>query len=150
MSLDVVQKLERENISLASFSKRIYAYCIDEVLISILFLIIYWNAFETAKSYEEIMMLVSNFVWQIITLKIIYQTFFTWYYGASIGKIAVKITCIDVEILDKPNFIASLSRAFMRAFGETCLYLGFAWAFGNIARQTWHDKTAKTVVIDVA
>ena len=38
MNTDVVEKLERENISLASFSKRIYAYCVDEVLISILFI----------------------------------------------------------------------------------------------------------------
>ena len=60
MNTDVVEKLERENISLASFSKRIYAYCVDEVLISILFMAIYWDAFNTANTYEQVMTLVSS------------------------------------------------------------------------------------------
>ena len=149
MNTDVVEKLERENISLASFSKRIYAYCIDEVLISVLFMAIYWDAFNTANTYEQVMTLVSSLIWQLIVLKILYQTFFTWYYGASLGKMAFKIVCIDAQILDKPSFMASLSRAMMRVVGEACFYLGFAWAFGNEARQTWHDKIARTVVVDV-
>ena len=62
---------------------------------------------------------------------------------------AFKIVCIDAQILDKPSFMASLSRAMMRVVGEVCFYLGFAWAFGNEARQTWHDKIARTVVVDV-
>ena len=149
MNTDVVEKLERENISLASFSKRIYAYCVDEVLISILFMAIYWDAFNTANTYEQVIALVSSLIWQLIVLKILYQTFFTWYYGASLGKMAFKIVCIDAQILDKPSFMASLSRAMMRVVGEACFYLGFAWAFGNEARQTWHDKIARTVVVDV-
>ena len=87
---------------------------------------------------------------QFIGLKIIYQAFFTWYYGASLGKIAAKIICVDVGLLDKPSFGASLSRSVVRVISEICLYLGFAWALGNEARQTWHDLAAKTAVIDVA
>ncbi|MBE2984685.1 RDD family protein [Campylobacter sp. RM9344] len=151
MSADtIIQKLERENISLASFARRIYAFCIDEVLISILFMVIYWDKFAQVTTYEETVLLASALVFQMVVLKIIYQTFFTWYYGASIGKIMMKIICIDVDVLDKPNLAASLSRAAMRVFGEMSFYLGFVWAFGNSARQTWHDKLAKTVVVNVA
>lgn len=53
MSDDIVNKLERENITLAPIGKRALAYAIDELLLSLLFLIIYWDIFENAKSYED-------------------------------------------------------------------------------------------------
>lgn len=63
---------------------------------------------------------------------------------------ALKLACIEVSYLDKPNLGSSFLRAVMRNLSEWAFCLGFLWAFGNEARQTWHDKLAKTVVIDVA
>lgn len=147
---EITRRLEREDIVLASFGKRAWAALIDETIISVLFIAIYYDAFAKAGTYEQTIAIVESLLMQFIALKIIYQTFFTWYYGASIGKIVAKIVCVDIGVLDKPNFMASLSRASMRVLGEMCFYLGFAWAFGNEARQTWHDKAARTVVINVA
>lgn len=148
MSMQIVEKLEKEEILLAPFSKRVLAYSIDECIVSFLFLIIYWDAFLSVMSYDEARNLTLNFFWQIVALKIIYHAFFVWYYGASLGQMLTKTMCINVEILDRPNFISSLVRAIFRLVSEACFYLGFAWAFANPARQTWQDKIAKTVVIN--
>lgn len=149
MSQNIIDKLQRENITLAPFKKRALAYAIDELLLSMLFLIIYWDMFEGVKSYEETVMMTSNLLVQILALKVVYQAFFTWYYGASIGKIVMKIICVDIDLLDRPNFKISIIRALMRVVSENIFFLGCIWALSNPLLQTWHDKFAKTVVIDV-
>ena len=148
MSMQIEEKLQNEEISLAPFAKRVLAYSVDELIVAFLFLIIYWDAFVAITTYDDARNLTINFFWQIFALKVIYHTFFVWYYGASPGQMITKTMCINVEILDKPNLTQSLVRAVFRAVSEACFYLGFAWALSNPARQTWQDKIAKTVVIN--
>nr|WP_230855950.1 RDD family protein [Campylobacter concisus] len=148
MSMQIEEKLQNEEISLAPFTKRVLAYSVDELIVTFLFLIIYWDAFAAITTYDDARNLSINFFWQIFALKVIYHTFFVWYYGASPGQMITKTMCINVEILDKPNLTQSLVRAIFRIVSEACFYLGFAWALSNPARQTWQDKIAKTVVIN--
>lgn len=148
MSMQIEEKLQNEEISLAPFAKRVLAYSVDELIVAFLFLIIYWDAFVAITTYDDARNLSINFFWQIFALKVIYHTFFVWYYGASPGQMITKTMCINVEILDKPNLTQSLVRAIFRIVSEACFYLGFAWALSNPARQTWQDKIAKTVVIN--
>jgi len=60
-------------------------------------------------------------------MKIIYQAFFVMQYGASLGKIAMKIRVIEIKTLDNPNVISSLNRAIFRVISEMLFYLGFLW-----------------------
>jgi len=69
-------------------------------------------------------------------------------YGASLGKIAMKIRVIEIETLQKPNVIVSLNRAIVRVISEMFFYLGFIWGMMDPSKQTWHDKSAKTLVVD--
>lgn len=148
MNDEILKKLNIEGMEVASVSKRMLSYAIDEVLISILFIVSYWNSFTLSDDFEQTVAMVSSLSLQFIVLKILYQTFFIWFYGATIGKIICKIICIDVVMLSKPKLSIALSRAIFRIISESLLYLGFVWAFGNELRQTWHDKIAKTVVIN--
>lgn len=148
MSMQIEEKLQNEEISLAPFAKRIMAFSIDEIIVSFLFMIIYWEPLSTSTNYDDARNLVLNLFLQVVALKVIYHTFFVWYYGASLGQMITKTMCINVEILDKPNLTQSLVRAIFRIVSEACFYLGFAWALSNPARQTWQDKIAKTVVIN--
>ena len=138
MRRSVIDKLENENITLASIGKRAVAWGIDKFLISVLFYTVYYEKFD-GLDYEQISALAMEMIPQIVLLEVVYQTFFTWYCGASIGKVAMKIMCVDVDLLDKPDLLNSFTRSF----------LGFAWAFSNPLFQTWQDKAAKTVVINV-
>lgn len=148
MNDEILKKLNTEEIEIAPISKRLISYAIDEILLSILFMVAYWDSFVLSDDFEQTVAMVSSLSFQFVLLKVIYHTFFIWYYGATIGKIACKIVCIDVIMLSKPKIGVAFLRAIFRIISESLLYLGFAWAFGNELRQTWHDKIAKTVVIN--
>lgn len=74
--------------------------------------------------------------------------FFVMQYGATIGKIMMKIKVIEISTLDNPSWLSALNRGIFRVISEMFLYLGFLWGMMDPARQTWHDKTAKTLVVD--
>ncbi len=146
---EILKKLQRERLKLASINKRAWAFFIDELIISILFYIIYAGSFSKATSVEAIIELTNILFFQVILLKVIYHTFFVWMYGATLGKIFLKIQVVSVEDFEKPNLMNSFIRSAVRILSEFIFYLGFLWAFFDKAKQTWHDKAAKTVVIDV-
>jgi len=145
---EIIQIFDRENITLATIKKRAFAYTIDEILISVLFLVIYFGQIPRDASYEETINLLNGLFTYIILLKIIYQTFFVWAYGATPGKMLVKIRVISTIDLGNPNMLYSLNRALIRIVSESLFYIGFLWAFTNPKRETWHDKIAKTLVIN--
>ncbi|OQX58472.1 MAG: hypothetical protein B5M52_05410 [Helicobacteraceae bacterium 4484_230] len=109
---DPLGQLERERLSLASIKKRALAFIIDEFLLSALFMIVLWDQLSGSASLEEIIVLTNAYALEYMAIKIVYQTLFVYQYGASIGKIMMKIRIIELR------------------------------------RQTWHDRTAGTVVVD--
>lgn len=144
----ISERLERENIRLASFDKRLFAYLIDYVIISVLFFVIYYDAFKNASDAWTMIAVINSFIWQLMLLKVLYHTFFVWRYGASLGKIVMGIMVLDSEILDFPSLPKALIRACVRIISELCFYLGFIWMLGNAARQSWHDKLSGTIVCE--
>lgn len=140
--------LKEQNFTLATNAKRIFAFGIDEFLISFLFILIYSGDIMSANSQFQATEIISNFIIQYFIIKTIYQTFFIYKFGATLGKYFCKIRCVTSDF-QNPNFSASFIRAVVRIISENILYLGFAWAFGNNLKQTWHDKVAKTLVVNV-
>ena len=149
MNEDIENILHREGITLADKGKRATAFFIDEILLSLLLLIALWESFAQTTTTEEVIMLTNSVVLEYMALKIIYQAFFIMQYGASIGKIIMKRRVIQVQTLQKPNVLIALNRAIFRVVSEMFFYLGFIWGMMNPSRQTWHDKTAKTLVVNV-
>jgi len=145
---EIAQLLNREHLTLASIKKRAMAFFIDEMLLSFLLILAMSDSFANAKTVEDIILLTNTYIMQYILMKIAYQTFFVMQYGATLGKLAMKIKVIDIKTLDNPSFTVSLNRAIFRIISEMIFYLGFVWAVMDPARQAWHDKTARTLVID--
>jgi len=141
-------QLNRENIKLASLNKRAFAFMLDDMLVSGLFAVIFWDKFKTLTDPESLILFTNSLFIYIITVKTIYQTVFVAMYGATLGKMAMKIRVINREYLDKPSFIEALQRAVVRAVSEVAFYIGFIWANFTPLRTTWHDKFAKTLVVD--
>ena len=148
MNEEIENLLHREDMSLANIQKRSLAFFIDEMLLSFLLIIALWDSFAMAKTTEEIINLTNMFLLEFMSMKIIYQAFFTMQYGATLGKIAMKIRVIEIQTLQTPNVIVSLNRAVFRVISEIFLYLGFLWGVLDPAKQTWHDKTARTLIIN--
>jgi len=145
---EIIERFESENITLASFPKRFIAYFIDEILISFLFIMIYMGSIDENQNMEETINMINGLVVYIMILKVIYQAFFVWMYGATIGKILMKLKVISVNDLEKPAFVYALNRAIVRVLSESIFYLGFIWAFMNPKRETWHDKSGRTLVVN--
>jgi len=140
--------LHRENLTLASIQKRAVAFFIDETLLSFLLIIAMWDAFVNAKTTQDIILLTNSYLFEYLLMKIAYQTFFVMQYGATLGKLAMKIRVIEIATLANPSFGVSFNRAIFRVISEMLFYLGFLWGVMNPTRQTWHDKTAKTLVVN--
>lgn len=148
MNEEIENILHREEISLASIGKRSMAFFIDEMLLSFILILALWDSFVNAQTIEEIIAVTNSFVLEYIAMKIIYQAFFVMQYGATLGKLAMKIRVIEIRTLTNPNVLVALNRAIFRIISETLFYLGFVWAMFDPSRQGWHDKTAKTLVIN--
>ena len=149
MNEEIENILHREEITLASIKKRAMAFFIDEMLLSFLLIIALWDSFATAKTMEEMINLTNTFFLEYMAMKIFYQAFFVMQYGASIGKIVMKIRVIEIRTLQNPTVISALNRGIFRVISEMFFYLGFLWGTMDPARQSWHDKTARTLVVDV-
>ena len=149
MNEEITEILHREGLVLADTKKRAVAFVIDELLLSFILIVALWDSFSQARTTEAIIALTNSFVFEYMMMKIIYQAFFVMQYGATLGKLAMKIRVIEIRTVANPNVIVALNRAIFRIISEMLFYLGFLWGILNPNKQTWHDLTAKTLVINV-
>jgi uncharacterized RDD family membrane protein YckC len=148
MNEEIQNILNREEMSLAPINKRATAFFIDELLLSFLLIIALWDSFSTAQTVEEMINITNTFLLEYMLMKIVYQAFFVMKYGASLGKIVMKIRVIEIATLQNPTIVSSINRSIFRIISETFFYLGFLWGMMDPTKQTLHDKTARTLVID--
>ena len=123
------ERLYNEDLKTADNKKRILAYAIDDILISLIFVIIFWNSISQAAGYEQTVAIINQAFFEIITVKIIYHTFFVMQYGATIGKIIMKIRVIEIDTMDIPGFMPALTRAIFRIVSEVIFYFGFIFIY---------------------
>ena len=137
-------------LQLASMRSRALAYMIDDFLVTIIVMIAFWQNIVTLSNDPDAMMefIKNDLVLPLIILKIIYQTFFVWYYGATIGKIVAKIRVIDANEWNRVSVFNSFLRAVGRIVSEMFFYIGFLIGFFNEGRKTFHDITGKTLVVN--
>jgi len=157
-----IQNLDEENI--AAMPKRILAFLIDELAVSILLLIIFYDpimaivaSFPSELTADSQLLLQQNIIafsqdnlFLIIALKVSYHTFLIWQNkGMTLGKYLLKIRVISLFDHGAPTFSYALVRAVLRLLNDLFFYLGFIMAFFLPLKQTFHDKIAKCVVVDV-
>ena len=139
-----------DNLQLASMRSRALGYVIDDFLVTIIIMMIFWeDIISVSQDMDALMYLLkAELAFPLIMLKVIYQTFFVWYYGATIGKIVVKIRIIDVNDWGRVSIISSFLRAVGRIFSEMFFYIGFLIGFFNNGRKTFHDIIGRTLVVN--
>lgn len=143
-------QINSDNLQLASMRSRALGYVIDDFLITIIIMMIFWeDIISVSQDMDALMYLLkAELAFPLIVLKVIYQTFFVWYYGATIGKIVVKIRVIDANKWGRVSIISSFLRAVGRIFSEMFFYIGFLIGFFNNGRKTFHDITGRTLVVN--
>ena len=138
-----------ENLQLASIRSRTLAFVIDDFLVTFIIVFIYWSNLNSSGSdLASMLMVMNDFIWQVLILKFIYQTFFVWYYGATVGKIITKIRVVDYYHFGKVSIFTAMTRSILRIISEMFFYIGFVFAFFNDGRQTFHDKIGRTLVVN--
>ncbi len=140
--------MDKKEFILASFKKRTGGFIIDDLVISFLVLAIFYEQLLNISSFEELQAFANNNFMTIISLKILYHTFFTFQNGKTIGKHIMKIRVIQINSNSTPSLDIALSRAVLRVFSETFFYIGFIFASFSPMVQTFHDKLTGCIVID--
>jgi uncharacterized RDD family membrane protein YckC len=147
--MDLEEKLNREGFTPSSFSKRVYAYSIDELLISLIIFVAFYDKFiSVADNMIALLEVTNSMIIYFIILKTAYHTIFIHLYGKTIGKMVARIRTVDIYLLDNPSWWQSFIRAIIRNFDEMFFYLGMLYALTNPFTQTIHDKFSKVVVIN--
>jgi len=141
--------LARESLTIASTNARMKAFIIDDILISLLVIVAFWENFiALASDFTAIMSYLNSLFIVFSIMKVSYQTLFLTLYGATLGKMVAKITVIEINTFARPTLISALSRSVVRIISEMMFFIGFIWAFFNPSHQTWQDIAGKTIVID--
>lgn len=149
--MDIENILDREGLKIAKDDKRILAFMIDDIIISLLITVVFYNQIIAFKGdVEGVRNLFSDMFLYIFVIIVLYQTIFTAMYGASIGKIICKIKIIKIDTLDKPNLFESFFRSLLRSVGCSLLYIPLLVAFAIPFRRAMHDIFSKTIVIDIS
>lgn len=140
--------LRQRGVELASIGKRAVAFLVDELLLTLLFIAVLWESLSGVSTAEEMLMVTNAYVFEYMGIKVLYQTFFVALYGATLGKMAMKIRVVSMHDGEIPSWGASFNRAVFRILSEMLFYLGFIWAAFDPGRQGWHDRTAATLVVN--
>ena len=143
--------------SIASNQKRIAAFVIDDMVITLFFIIIFYDQFSAVLSNitvvdEAALESINSFIAQnllvVLSIKLLYHTVLVWQNGMTLGKYFMKIKVIELETGDTPSFQKAFLRASVRIPSEVLFYLGFLMAFFVPLRQTLHDKLSNCVVVN--
>jgi uncharacterized RDD family membrane protein YckC len=137
-----------EQIQLVPAKKRIWSFVIDDLVVSFLFMAIFWSQLSEFSTTTELNQFLTDNFFIIISIKITYHTLFVWQSGMTLGKYFTKMKIVSQDYGENLSFLNSLIRASVRVVSETLFYIGFFMAFYNPLVQTFHDRLARCVVVD--
>jgi uncharacterized RDD family membrane protein YckC len=148
---------EQLSLSIASNQKRITSFVIDDIIITLFFIIIFYDQFSAVFSnltvvdeaaLESINAFIAQNLLVVLSIKLIYHTVLVWQNGMTLGKYLMKIKVIDLETGNTPSLQKAFLRASMRIPSEVLFYIGFLMAFFVPLKQTLHDKVSNCVVVN--
>ena len=153
---------EPTSLPIASIQKRMGAFVIDDLMVALFFLIIFYDQLLAIASHasgmmsaEEITLIqtelrqfsIDNLL-VMLSIKVLYHTVPIWQNGMTLGKYIMKIRVADLKTGTTPSLYQAFLRALLRIGSEIFFYLGFIMAFMMPLNQTFHDKFSNCVVID--
>lgn len=147
-SMDLEEKLYREEIELAPLFLRFCAFVLDKIILAFVFSLIYWDVVsQYAGDYYALNLVMLELIWPLIFLMLAYEVVFLMLYGATLGKMVFKIRVISTSLFDTPNLFYVLIRSIVKIFAQGLFFLPFLFVFFSPFRQTLHDFLAKTIVV---
>jgi uncharacterized RDD family membrane protein YckC len=142
-----MQKFDEYQV--ATTRKRAIAFFIDDIIVSIFLIVIFFNQLSAIKDPAGLAPFLQDNILAFMLLRIIYQTVFVWQTGMTLGKIVMNIRVVDIDTAMPTSFVMALLRAGFRIVSESVFYIGYLMAYFNPLVQTLHDRFARTIVIEV-
>jgi len=140
--------MQQPQDALAPNAKRIWSYAIDDLVISIFFIAIFFDQLTHLVTPETATLFVKTNYWVLALLKVIYHTLFTWQNGKTLGKQLMKIKTVSISDGTLLTLPMSFVRSAVRVLDEAFFYIGFLPAFFSPTRQTIHDRISRSIVIN--
>jgi uncharacterized RDD family membrane protein YckC len=137
------------NWQYASIAKRFISFTIDDIVVSLLFIAIFYNQITGLNTPESLVYFIRDNVLYLLILKVAYHTFLIALNGQTLGKYFMKIKAVDEDNFQTISWNRAFLRAAFRTLGEMFFYFTFIFAFFDKKNQTLHDKIAKCVVVNV-
>jgi uncharacterized RDD family membrane protein YckC len=138
-----------QNFSYASVGRRALSFTIDDIVVSLLFIAVFYNTIITLTTPESMIYFLQSNILYLLLLKVIYHTFFIGFNGMTFGKYLVKIKAVDEFSSEPIGYGRAFVRALVRSAGEMLFYITFIFAFASPKKQTLHDKIVNCVVVNV-
>jgi len=127
-----------------NFPRRLAAALLDAVLVLLLLSVLTWAlqidlASEAESSIAIALQLIGTGVFVVI---------FWLFFQGTPGKLLLGCRIVDARSGGRPQFWQLLVRLFGYVLSAAPAGLGFFWMFWDARRQGWHDKLARTLVVD--
>lgn len=128
--------------SYGTFGKRLLAFIIDQLIIFLIFIVLGVIAGFLNLGNTDIIQGLFSLIF------IIYSTLFIWRSGSTIGKKILKLKVVNGDY-QPVSFWQALLRESLGKIVSGILNLGYLWVIIDKKRQGWHDKIAKTYVVQI-
>jgi len=137
------------NWQYASIAKRFISFTIDDIVVSLLFIAIFYEQIFLIKTGDSLVFFIRDNLLYLLILKTAYHTALIAISGQTLGKYFTKIKAVDEDSFTNISWSRAFLRASFRVLGEMFFYFTFIFAFFDKKNQTLHDKIARCVVVDV-
>ena len=147
----------------AGFSVRCAAIILDNVVAGLIFFVlvgVYVLIFIATDNLERTELMRSPLhaaLHQLLGLNIFiipicnaaYFIGFWHYFGATPGKMWCKLRIVDSQTGEHPRLFQFIIRFLGYILSAIPLYLGFLWVLIDPQKEAWHDKLARTKVVEI-
>lgn len=140
---EIVDEGQYDSFALAAPTSRFAAYLIDILILGIISVFTVYAAFMIAEKSWDMSVATPYGIKVFILAYVLYFIVLTAHTGQTLGK---KLLRLQVVAQSGENI--GLKAAVIRLIVNLIL-IGSIWAFIDSNRQTWHDKVAKTFVVNV-
>ncbi|MEH6550772.1 MAG: RDD family protein [Pseudomonadales bacterium] len=131
----------------AGFWLRFGASLVDSILLIMVLIVLLTLLYGTDFLYQDPLdmefwpQFLQNILPAILTI-------YLWHrFGATPGKMLLRLKVVDAKTGDIPSVGQSVGRYFAYIVSTLPFFLGFIWIVFDKRKQGWHDKLAGTVVI---
>ncbi|MGD9740420.1 MAG: RDD family protein [Bauldia sp.] len=130
----------------AGFWVRFVALILDGIIVGAVFSILNPLVFGTSYWDLDEMYSLGN-TWLGAVLQAAYVWTMWYFFGATLGKMALRLRVVSADTLGYLSFGQVVGRWFAQILSAIPLLLGFIWAAFDPRKQAWHDKLAGTFVL---